>query len=296
MSIAGGYFRVTVTQGILDHAKVFGLLIKVRAATVTENMASLTGVLKTCDIEGFVHDVAQAVAGNAAQFVVVRIRQDKGGEGALLFYGLVRRYGIEISLENVKGFSTGINGVQPPGSTFASYHDNFDVPADVLSAKSVNLDVAEAFYAHEIQDKYVAVTDKRVRLLVEEITYFSHLLLTIEVQQVMGGGAGHADLLAGIVIDKTELLGCRKKGSYRHESRVIGAGLVIFVDKVLTENTHLVVSYSYGMNLVFQAPADEVVNPGTIGLQSVAAGIAVGNISGQEFDIVLHKVLSSYDL
>ena len=105
MSIAGGYFRVTVTQSILDHAKVFGLLIKVRAATVAENMASLTGVLKTGDIEGFVHDVAQAVAGNAAQFIVVRIRQDKGGKGALLFYGLVRRYGIKISLENVKGFS-----------------------------------------------------------------------------------------------------------------------------------------------------------------------------------------------
>ena len=150
MGVSGGNFRIALPKSLLDYAEVFGLLIEIRAAAVAEDMASLTMVLQTCDIEGFVHDVAQTIAGNAAQFVVMRIRQDKGGEGALLFYGLVRRYGIEISLENVKGFSTGINGVQPPGSTFASYHDNLDVPADVLSAKSVNLDVAEAFYAHKV--------------------------------------------------------------------------------------------------------------------------------------------------
>ena len=70
MGIASCHFGITMTQGVLDYAEVFGLLIEIRATAVAEDMASLTGMLQTGDIEGFVHDVAQAVARNAAQFVV----------------------------------------------------------------------------------------------------------------------------------------------------------------------------------------------------------------------------------
>ena len=134
MGVSGGNFRIALPKSLLDYAEVFGLLIEIRAAAVAEDMASLTMVLQTCDIEGFVHDISQTIAGNATQFVVVRIRQDKGGEGTLLFYGAIRGDGIKISLKNVEGFSTRVNGVKPSGSTFASYHDNLDVPADIFTA------------------------------------------------------------------------------------------------------------------------------------------------------------------
>ena len=72
---------------------------------------------------------------------------------------------------------------------------------------------------------------------------------------------------------------------------MIGARLVIFGNEVFPEKTHLVVRDGYRMQAIIQAPADEMVNPGTISFQCVAAGIAIGYVAWQEFMVMSGKII-----
>ena len=134
MCVTGSDFRVSMTQGILDYAEVFGLLVEIGATAMTEDVTGLARLLEAGYLQCLVHDIAQAIAGNASQFIVVGIRQNKGGEGTLLFYWLIRRNGIYVSFEDIESLRAGINGIQTPGSTLAPNHDDLDVPADILAA------------------------------------------------------------------------------------------------------------------------------------------------------------------
>ena len=48
MGITSRYFRIAVAECILNYAQVFGLLVKICATAMTEDMACLTRLLKTC--------------------------------------------------------------------------------------------------------------------------------------------------------------------------------------------------------------------------------------------------------
>ena len=73
------------------------------------------------------------------------------------------------------------------------------------------LDIAQTFNAHQIKYQDIAVADERVGFLVEKLADFPHLILTVEIQQIVGSSAGYADILAGIIIDEAKLLGGREK-------------------------------------------------------------------------------------
>ena len=73
MGITGCYFGISMAESILNYAQVFGLLVEICSTAMAEDVACLTGLFKTGNFQGFVHDVAQSVAGNTPQFVVVRV-------------------------------------------------------------------------------------------------------------------------------------------------------------------------------------------------------------------------------
>ena len=62
MGIAGCHFRITMTQRFLNKAQILRGLIKIRPATVAEDMAGIAGVLQITGFEGLVHDITDTVA------------------------------------------------------------------------------------------------------------------------------------------------------------------------------------------------------------------------------------------
>jgi hypothetical protein len=93
----------------------------------------------------------------------------------------------------------------------------------------VNFDITQAFHAHKVQDKYISIADKGIGLLVKEFADFPHLILTVEIQQIMRSSAGNADILAGVGIDKSKLLSGGEERTDGHKGSMIGTWLVFFI-------------------------------------------------------------------
>ena len=145
MGISGGHFRVRMTQLFLNYAQVFGLAVKIRAATMAENMAGIAMKFEIAATENAVHDVANAVTTDAT-IVVTMVGNDGGGEGAI-FGGAGT--GCEIPFQNSE---SGIAGVNHSPMTFTANVDGAIFPVNIFITETVNFDVTKTFHAHEVDD------------------------------------------------------------------------------------------------------------------------------------------------
>ena len=145
MGVSGGHLGVGMAKLFLNQTDVFGFAIEISAAAMTEDMAGVAGMFEVAAAEDTVHDVANAVAADAA-VVVTMVGNNGGGEGAI-FGGAGTSS--QIAFQNGE---CGITGVNHPPMAFTANVDGAIFPVDILITETVDFDVAETFHAHQIDD------------------------------------------------------------------------------------------------------------------------------------------------
>ena len=145
MGISSGHFGVRMAQLFLNYAQVFGLAVKIRAATMAEDMAGVAVMFEVAATENAVHDVANAVTADPAE-VMAMVGNDGGGEGAI--FGRAGT-GCEIPFQNSE---SGIAGVNHSPMAFTANVDGAVFPVNIFIAEAVDFDVTKTFHAHEVDD------------------------------------------------------------------------------------------------------------------------------------------------
>lgn len=285
MGVSGGHLGVGMAELFLNQADVFCFAIEVGAAAMAEDMAGVAGVFEVAAAENAVHDVADAVAADAA-VVVAMVGNNGGGEGTVLGG---TRTGCQIAFQNGKG---GIARVNHSPMAFTADVDGAVFPVDIFIAKAVDLHVAEAFHAHEVNDQRIPVTNEFIVLInvFDIVTHFLNLLGGVKTELFIPADFFlRFDVIAGIGLDEVHFAGRMEKGPDSSQFDGNGVFGIVLAKEVFHIDAHLVVLDVQGMPLVGKAPFDKGIDMDAVIPHGILGRSAAGNITRQELPVVSHE-------
>ena len=293
MGISGCYLGIPVTEHILNQPQVLGFVVKIGAATVPEDVAGAARVLQVTGIQSLVHDGAEAVPGDTTQQVPVGRGKYQWREYAVLLNLTVSRDGLQIFLQNGKGFVTRIDRLQSALVSLATNHDCLGIPVDIFYTGTVNLNVSQPLNSHQIQDELVPVSGEGNRIFIEDMENLVHLLGCVEVQQgiVVATGSRCLNLGSRIDSDKSQLSGSGIECSDSYQHDLDAVRLVLPVQQELPIHEQLVLIHVQRVPLIGQAPAEEEVNLVAVVPHGVGRRIALGNDPLDELGVMGDEIL-----
>ena len=270
-------FWAALTQGFLHDAQVLCLLIEVRAAAVAEEMARIAGLFQPRVTECLVDDVADADARDASVPIVRRAGDDGRRETILGRDGTAC---FDVCFEELKGLLAWVDDARV---SLASDLDASALPVDVLVREAHDLDDAQPFNPHEVDDEEVAEAAQGVLVRGKSLADLLDLIdgevfiVLVEVLRVAQLQVG-----AGILCDEGEALCDFVKGANRRALDHEGRRAVALCTHILHVDADLIVMHVIQrVESLLHAPVEKEADGEFVGVACVRRGCAARDVARQ---------------